>query len=198
MKTVLTLAGSVLLAVALAACSPGINGGIGHRITFDSTGMIVHATGKPDAHVGSDGSLAIGGRPVDVTPAQRIMLQSYYGKARDVMQSGKAVGKAGVKIATQAVGNAVQSILSSKSDETDKALDAQSSAIEKAADMLCTKVQQLAATQKQIASQLPALKPYDVLGATHCKTTTTYRIGTSAGPADSAAVNVAGSKSAAQ
>lgn len=198
MKTVLGLAGSVLLAVALAACSPGINGGIGHRITFDDTGMVVHAAGKPDAHVGSDGSLVIGGRPIDVTPAQRVMLQSYYGEARDVMQSGKAVGKAGVKIATQAVGNAVQSILSSKSDEADKALDAQSSAIEKAADILCTKVEQLAATQKQIASQLPALKPYDVLGRTHCKTTTTYRIGASDGAASPATVGVAATRFGAQ
>jgi hypothetical protein len=198
MKTFLTLAGSVLFAAMLAACSPGINEGIGHRITFDANGMVVHAAGKPDAHVGSDGSLAIGGRTVEVTPAQRALLQHYYGEARGLMQSGAAVGKAGVKIARQAVGNAVQSIFSNKSGDADKSLDAQSSAIEKAAEALCTNVHQLAVTQKQIASQLPAFKPYDALGDTHCKTTTTYRFGTSTIPSDSATVSVTESKSAAQ
>lgn len=194
MKAILTFASSALLATTLAACSPGINEGIGHRITFDANGMVVHALGKPDAYVGSDGSLAIGDKTITVTPAQRVLLQSYYGEARDVMQSGKDVGKAGVKIATQAVDNAIRNVLSSGSAAADKALDAQSNAIEQAADTLCTKVQQLAATQTRVASQLPALKPYDVVGLTHCKTTTTYRIGASAGPGSSATVGVAESK----
>lgn len=195
MKTILTLAGSVLLAAMLAACSPGINEGIGHRITFDSSGMVVHALGKPDARVGSDGSLAIGGQAIKVTPAQRALLQRYYGEARDMMQSGKAVGQAGARIATHAVGDAIANIFSSKSSGADKALDAQTNAISKAADALCLNLHQLVTTQKQIATQVPAFKPYGTLDNVQCKTTTTYTIGgASDGAASPATVGIAATK----
>ncbi|HET7662130.1 MAG TPA: hypothetical protein VFK31_00700, partial [Rhodanobacteraceae bacterium] len=61
MKTTLTLAGVILITAALAACSPGINT-LGNSITFDSNGIVVHALGHPDAHVGRDGALEIDGK----------------------------------------------------------------------------------------------------------------------------------------
>lgn len=175
MKTILTLAGSVLLAGTLAACSPGINQGIGHRITFDSSGMVVHALGKPNAHVGSDGSLTIDGKAIDVTPAQRELLRHYVAESRTMMQSGEAVGKAGVSVAEHAVGNAISQIFDKNAAASQKALDAQTDAIEKSASLLCTNLQQLVATQKQIAVEIPAFKPYDAVGNVHCTSTKTIR-----------------------
>jgi len=197
MKTILTLAGSVLLAATLAACSPGINEGIGHRITFDSSGMLVHAIGRPDAHIGKDGSLAINDRPIDTTPEQRALLKDYYSEARNMMQSGKAVGQAGVGLAEHAIGNAIRHVFSGKSDASDKALDAQSDSIGKAADALCLDLQQLVATQKQIAAQLPAFEPYNALGDAHCSTTTTHTVAVSDGPGASTSIGVAATKPAA-
>lgn len=195
MKTFLTLAGSVLLVATLAACSPGINEGIGHRITFDSTGMVVHAIGKPDAHVGRDGSLAIGGQAIAVTPAQRVLLQRYYGEARGMMRSGAAVGKAGVSIAKKSVGNAIRHIFSNDTDASDKALDAQSDAVAKAADALCLNLHELTATQKQVVAQVPAFKPYDALGEVHCKSTDTEPMTANVDPSGSATVIPAGKTS---
>ncbi|MES2403642.1 MAG: DUF2884 family protein [Pseudomonadota bacterium] len=173
MNKLLTLTVIMLATIALAACSPGINEGIGHRITFDSNGMVVHATGKPDAHVGKDGSLAIDGRGVDVTPAQRAMLQRYYGEARSMMQSGEAVGKQGAEMAEKGIGDAIASLLHGDSSKADKQLDAQSNQMDSAVGKLCADIGELGATQTAIAMQIPAFKPYASGARTECKVTKT-------------------------
>ena len=177
MKTFLTLAGSVLLATTLTACSPGINEGIGHRITFDSSGMVVHAIGKPDAHIGKDGSLAIGGRAIAVTPVQAALLQRYYGEARSMMQSGAAVGKQGAAMAERGIDDAIASILHGDSSRADKRLDAQSNQMDTAVGKLCTDLEALGDTQKAIATAIPAFAPYASGSRTTCTRTVTVRDG---------------------
>ena len=176
MKTFLTLAGSVLLTMTLAACSPGINEGIGHRITFDSSGMVVHAVGKPDAHVGKDGSLAIAGHAIDVTPAQRAMLQRYYAEARGMMQSGEAVGKQGAAMAEKGIDDALASLLHGDSSSAQKNLEAQSNQMDSAVGKLCEDIKAMGATQQAIAADIPAFEPYASGARTECSVTSTTSI----------------------
>jgi len=103
MKRILIFAGAAALAATLSACSPGINEGIGNRITFDSNGMVVHASGHPNALVSRDGDLSIDGKAVAVTPGQRQLLQHYYQQAQATMDSGKAMGEQGVQVATHSI-----------------------------------------------------------------------------------------------
>ncbi|HET7222766.1 MAG TPA: DUF2884 family protein [Rhodanobacteraceae bacterium] len=159
MKRVPALAGIVLIFAALAACSPGINT-LGNNITFDSNGIVVHALGHPSAHVSRDGVLEIDGKAIDVTQDQRQLLQRYYQQARDTMSSGTEVGKQGVQIATRSVGAAISSIFHDGSSPAEKKLDAQSDRIEAAADKLCADLKALGATQKAIATAIPAFAPY--------------------------------------
>jgi hypothetical protein len=181
MNKILTLTGVALATLALAACSPGINEGIGHRITFDSSGMVVHAIGKPDAHIGKDGSLAINDRAIDVTPTQRAMLQRYYQQAGAVMSSGKAISRQGVQMATHGIGAAIRSIFHGDSGSADKQLDAQSQQIESAASTLCTDIKAFGSTQQAIAAEIPAFAPYASGAQTECKVTHTTTIRTAAG-----------------
>ena len=176
MKTFLTLAGSVLLATTLSACSPGINEGIGHHITFDSSGMVVHAIGKPDAHIGKDGSIAIADRPIDVTPAQRAMLQRYYGEARSMMQSGAAVGKQGAAMAERGIDNAIASLLHGDSSKAQKNLEAQSNEMDSAVGKLCTNLKALDDTQQALATEIPAFAPYASGTRTECTVTSTTTV----------------------
>ncbi|WIG55844.1 MAG: hypothetical protein OJF61_001632 [Rhodanobacteraceae bacterium] len=173
MNKFLTFTGITFASIALAACSPGINEGIGHRITFDSSGMVVHATGKPDAHVGKDGSLAIDGRTIDVTPAQRAMLQRYYGEARSMMQSGEAVGKQGAAMAERGIGDALTSLLHGDSSNAEKKMEAQSNQMDSAVGKLCADLGELGATQTAVAMQIPAFRPYASGARTECKVTKT-------------------------
>jgi hypothetical protein len=176
MNRILTIAGTTLIAATLTACAPGINA-TGNHITFDGSGMLISANGQPAAHISSDGELRIGARAIAVTPAQRTLLQHYYGEAQDVMRDGETVGKAGAQLGAHAVGNAIAGIFSGKSDQAEKTLDAQSKRVEQAAGMLCGHVKQLDAIQQEIAASIPAFAPYaDADKAVHCKTTTTVNV----------------------
>lgn len=159
MTRTLILAGIALITVALTACSPGIHT-LGNSITFDSSGMVVHAQGHPNAHVSRDGALSIDGKAIAVTPAQRQMLQHYYQQGHDVIASGEAMGKHGVAMAERGIGDAISSIFHSDSSTADKRLQAESQTIQKAADKLCAEVKALGATQNTLAAEIPAFAPY--------------------------------------
>ena len=176
MNRILTLAGVVLMVATLAACSPGIHT-LGNSITFDSNRMVVHAPGKPDASVSSDGDLRIDGKAIAVTPAQRRLLQRYYQEARDTMVAGEAMGKQGVRIATHSIGAAIRSIFHGESSSADKQLDAQSKQIESAADKLCADIKAIGTTQQAIAVQIPAFAAYASNNRLECTVThsTTYK-----------------------
>jgi hypothetical protein len=199
MKTFLTLAGAILVASTLSACSPGIHGKFGYRVTFNNGELVSHAPGHPDATISADGNLQIGGKIVATTPQQRALLRDYYAQSKAAITAGIATGKAGVKLGTHAVSEAIRSIFSGDSKAADKALDAQSDAISATAQKLCSDIRQLHDTQQAIAAQLPAFKPYDAVGETHCDVSTvTHRsIAFSSGPAGSADASESTAKTAA-
>ena len=177
MKRVLTLAGVVLIVAALAACSPGIHT-LGNSITFDSTGVVVHAAGHPDAHVGRDGSLSIDGKVVAVTPGQRKLLQRYVQESGAAIEAGTKVGKQGIAIAAHGVGAAFASIFHDGPSPQEKKLDAESDKIEAAASKLCGHLKALGTTQAELATEIPAFAPYASNDRSECEIThtTTYRI----------------------
>lgn len=177
MNRILTLTGAALITGTLVACSPGIHA-LGHSITFDSSGMVVHAAGHPDAHITRNGELDIDGKAVAVTPAQRQLLQRYYRQALDAEDSGEAMGKQGVQMATHGIGAAIHSVFHGDSSRADKQLDAQSKQIEAAADQLCANVEALGATQKAIAAGVPAFAPYAAGNRFQCTVTHTTTIKT--------------------
>jgi hypothetical protein len=177
MKRILTLAGAALLATALSACSPGINEGIGNRITFDSNGMVVHALGHPNAFVSRNGDLSIDGKAVAVSAAQRQLLQRYYQEAVATMDSGKTVGKQGIEMAAHGIGAAFASIFHDDPSPAEKKVDAQSDQMEAAASKLCADIKALGAAQSALAAELPAFAPYASGDRMQCTIThgTTYK-----------------------
>lgn len=176
MHRILKLAGATLIAAMLAACSPGINNGFAHRITFDANGMVVHASGHPNAHISRNGDLSIDGKAIAVTPAQRQLLQRYYQEARATMDSGADVGRQGVKMAERGVGDAIASIFGKDSSTADKQMDAQSTRVENAASTLCASIKTLGATQTAIATSIPAFAPYAAGDRMDCKITHTVTV----------------------
>ncbi|MBU6415994.1 MAG: DUF2884 family protein, partial [Xanthomonadaceae bacterium] len=145
-------------------------------ITFDSNGMVVHATGKPDAHIGKDGSLAIDDQAIDVTPGQRAMLQRYYGEARNMMQSGEAVGRQGAAMAEKGIGDAIASILHGDSTIAQKKLEAQSNQMDSAVGKLCTDLKALDETQQALTTEIPAFASYAPSSRAECTVTSTTTV----------------------
>jgi hypothetical protein len=177
MNRILTFAGVVLVVVALAACSPGIHT-LGNSVTMDSTGVVVHVAGHPDAHVGRDGSLSIDGKIIAVTPDQRKLLQRYVQETSAAVEAGAKVGKQGISIAAHGIGAAFASIFHDGPSPQEKKLDAESDQIEAAASKLCGHLKALGATQAELATEIPAFAPYASGDRPECKIThtTTYRI----------------------
>lgn len=184
MHKILTLAGTVLIGATLAACSPGINT-LGNRITFDSNGMVVHASGQPDAHVSRDGGLSIDGKAVAVTPAQHQLLQRYYQQSVGVMDSGEAMGKHGLAMAGRGIGDAIASIFRRDSATAEKRLDAESQTMETAADKLCADIKALSATQDTLATRIPAFSPYAAGDRMQCTVTHGTRYKANGAPSSS-------------
>lgn len=172
MHRILVVAATALTALMLVACSPGINL-LGHRITFDSSGMVVHAAGQPNAHVSRDGNLSIDGKAVAVTPAQRQLLQHYYQQAHAVMDSGEGMGRQGIQMAKSSIEQAVASIFSKDSPAADKRMNAQSQKIEASADAFCGEVRALGIIEATVAADLPAFKPYTNGEEMQCRITHT-------------------------
>ncbi len=172
MHRILVVAATALTALMLVACSPGINL-LGHRITFDSSGMVVHAAGQPNARVSRTGDLSIDGKPVAVTPAQRELLQRYYQQAHAVMNSGEAMGRQGVQMAKSGIEQAAASIFSKDSSAADKQMNEQSQKIDASADAFCNQVRTLGTIETTIASKLPAFKPYTNGEEMQCRITHT-------------------------
>ena len=163
----------LLLAPALAACSSSdsfdahVNGNL--HISFDNGALVVNAPGHPDAYIASNGDLRIGDNAVALTPAQRGLLKQFYGEAIGVRDDGIATGKAGAALGLHAVGAALNGLFSGDSDKIDHEMNARSKTVETAALHLCGDLQHLKTTQGQLATQLPAFKPYAVFrGEVHC------------------------------
>lgn len=172
MHRILVVVAAALITLTLAACSPGVNL-LGHRITFDSNGMVVHAAGQPNAHISRDGDLSIDDKPVAVTPAQRELLQRYYRQAQAVMDSGEGMGKQGIQMAKSGIEHAVVSIFSKDSPAADKRMNAQSQKIEASADAFCGQVRALGTIEATVAADLPAFKPYTNGEEMQCRITHT-------------------------
>ena len=185
MKTIFGLVGAVALAVGLAACSPSIHG-FGHSVTFQNGELVARAPGRPNAYVSTDGSLRIGKRAIEVTPAQRRLLTDYYAEAGTVTAEGEATGRAGAKLGVQAMGDAVKAIFSGESAATRKDIHAKARAIRASALQMCNGVNRLQEIQREIAAQLPAFTPYDATGGAGCNITSSADASATIDPAGAA------------
>ncbi|MBS0432017.1 MAG: hypothetical protein JSS21_06385 [Proteobacteria bacterium] len=173
----------LLLIPALGGCTSTSSGGQttssdvfethinGHmHLDFDNGALVVAAGGKPDARVSANGDLRIGDKAVAVTPAQRELLQRYYGEAASVRDDGFAIGKAGAALGINAASDALESLFSDGSKKkSDPDMEANNKKVEAAAQRLCGDMTKIKSTQGEIAAQLPAFAPYAVFdGETHC------------------------------
>ncbi|MGH8117980.1 MAG: hypothetical protein ACREP0_11015 [Rhodanobacteraceae bacterium] len=172
MNRFLALGAMFLMTATLAACS---HGGVivagGEVMDFDNAGLVLHASGRPDAHVSRDGGFSIGSHAVAVTPAQRQLLRRYYAEARVTVNASTVMEKQGFAMAADGIGSAIGSIFHGNASSTDKQMNALSRTIEREASAVCADVKALGATQNAIAAELPAFAPYGSSNRLTCEVT---------------------------
>jgi hypothetical protein len=158
MKTTIRLLLAATMACALAAChtpETAMATGNGAILLYGDT-VTLRVIDAPKATIGVDGVFAIDGEAVIVTPAERKLLIDYHRSVRSVHDTGVAMGKTGVEMAT----DAVKGKLSSTPNQADKAIEAGASNMKDLSLDICKAETAIKDAQDQLAAQLVAFKPY--------------------------------------
>jgi len=113
------------------------------------------------AQITPQGELLIDGKPVAATPEQRQLLLDYRHRIIGIAEAGMAIGTQGADLGMHAAGAALSGVFSGKSDaEIEAAIKPQTDRIQAAALELCKRLPDLRAAQQQLATAMPAFKPY--------------------------------------
>lgn len=175
----------VASAASLAACGGGhhessdqpgnassssslVSGAIDHAMDKASAAIASHNItissdddNTPKAEITPQGDLLIAGKPVPLTADQRKEVLAYRQMIVGIAQQGIDVGKQGAKLGISAAGAAIAGVLSGKSEqEINERVKAQTSGIRQAAAKICDRMPAVMASQKKLAADLPAFKPY--------------------------------------
>lgn len=152
------LAGSFAL---LCSCNPGTTvATAGGSVRAKEDRVTLRTEGQPNAYIDADGSFFIDGKPVEVTPEQRVLLLSYKHGFNAMTAAGIAVGKQGAAMAGKAVTAAIKGAMGGDSESIDKTMEAEGELIRQEALKLCQRLVVIHGVQERLAADLPAFKPY--------------------------------------
>jgi hypothetical protein len=132
------------------------NGGI----TVNAGTVTLHSAGAPDATINAGGDLSIGGNALTTDAAQREQLQHYYNSVLAIRDHGIATGKAGAAVAGEAIKSVASGLANGDPDQIGKQVDAKAQKVTDAAMKICQDIDGIKAAQDNLATQLPAFKPY--------------------------------------
>ena len=121
--------------------------------------VVIHVPFKPVARVTPAGDLAIDGKAVALTPAQRSALAQYDRQFTAIRQAGRAIGKAGQRLSASIDHETAHAGSSAAVGTVHRDVAGFSTSLAG----LCDQVAALVALQDSIAATLPAFRPYAVL-----------------------------------
>ncbi len=152
---------ALALVACLSACGPHTNVSTdsGH-VSSDGKRITLRADGQPNAEINATGDFSIEGKVQAITPAQRILLQTYRTEMNAMTADGIAIGKQGAALAGTAVSEAIKGAINGDRDQIDAKVEAEAKKIEQQALQLCKRLVTIKAAQDSLAAQLPAFKPY--------------------------------------
>ncbi|RDS80467.1 hypothetical protein DWU98_13690 [Dyella monticola] len=129
-------------------------------IQFAQDHVTVHTGNAPDAVIHGNGDLEIDQRPVTVDAASRTLLKTYYSNALTIRSDAIATGKAGVAVGEQAAKSVLKRLASGHPSEIQHDIDAKTSLVKADAAKICQDLRLTKQSQDQLATSLPAFKPY--------------------------------------
>jgi hypothetical protein len=126
---------------------------------------IERPAGLTSAKITPQGDLLIAGKPVPVTPEQRALLLTYRGQIIDVASAGMALGGQGADLGISALTGLPGVLLGGKQGQQayQQSMQAEGKRMESEALALCRQLPPMLATQQQLATALPAFKPYAMM-----------------------------------
>lgn len=119
----------------------------------------------PEAEISPAGDLLIGGKAVDISPAQRELLLAYRGHVVSLVEAGMAIGVKGADLGMHAAGEALKSVFSGETTDFEQRIEAEAAELEAEAMQLCDLLPAMLQTQHRLAADLEAFRPYATMTA---------------------------------
>lgn len=149
--------GVLALCAAISACNMPdttvANGGIQLKDNI----VTLHTEDAPDAQLDANGTLLINDQTVPVTPSGHGLLMLYYQHVIDIHETGLAMGKIGAGMGMKSLKDSMDG-----KSKAEKVRDAQTGGeqLKAMAKKMCLDQASIKDVQDQLATQLPAFKPY--------------------------------------
>ncbi|HBK46496.1 MAG TPA: DUF2884 domain-containing protein [Xanthomonadaceae bacterium] len=137
----------------------------GHGVSFVDGKIVLKSEGLPSATITEQGELLIGGKPVQLTDAQRRLTLEYRTQLQAITRQGIEVGKQGAALGVQAAGEALKGVFSGNTDKIGEKVEAEAEKIKQQALKICDHLDSLKQAQDALAGQVPAFRPYAALDA---------------------------------
>jgi len=115
---------------------------------------------RANAELTPQGELLLDGRKVETTPAQQVLLVEYRREVMDLAEIGMALGVQGADLGGKAIREVFNGLLNGDPSQIDARIESEAGKLEADAKRLCMKLSTLRETQQQLATALPAFKPY--------------------------------------
>jgi len=154
-----------LLTLGLGACGSGSSISMDGQIIHVHAGRIsIRDRGGSIAEIEGNGDLRIAGKPVALTPAQRVLTTRYFTQAQVALFDGVRTGVAGARMAGSVIGALIPALLHDDSRIIDATAQAQKVNLDRHVDRLCAEIGAMRVTQDQLVAQLPAFAPFAAIG----------------------------------
>ncbi|NZA25948.1 DUF2884 family protein [Luteimonas sp. SJ-92] len=156
------LSAAACIALAVAACTPPTTINVeGASVSVKQDGTVqLRARDGGRAVIAADGALTIDGEPVELTAQQQALLRDYHGDLIRIRQGALDIAGQGVALGGKAVTEALKGVLSGNPGDIEQKIDSEAAKIEAEAEKLEAHAEALKARQREIARQLPRLRPY--------------------------------------
>lgn len=134
------------------------------QITTGNMTLTAEDAGVPKAAITPQGDFLIAAKPVALSAQQREEVLAYRAQYIDIAQAGIAIGHQGVEVGRHAVAPMIFASLFGASDKAiDASMDKRLAGVREATAKLCDRMPALMAAQQQLATDLPAFRPYATL-----------------------------------
>ena len=134
------------------------------QITTGNMTLTADDAGVPKAAITPRGDFLVASKPVALSVQQREEVLAYRAQYVEIAQAGIAIGHQGVEAGRHAMVPMIFASLFGASDKTiDASMDKRLAGVREATAKLCDRMPALMAAQQQLATDLPAFRPYATL-----------------------------------
>lgn len=130
------------------------------ELATENIGLNRGQSDLPKAEITPAGDLVIDGKTVALDAKQRALTLAYRERVADVAEAGARVGLQGAELATKAMKEAAQSMLSGDKVDMDARMKEEAQAIRASAAALCDQLPALRQAEQDLAAAVPEFAPY--------------------------------------